>query len=89
MNINLHIERLILDGVELDAGQRRLLHRSVEVELERLLTQGGVAKELAGGGAVPQVSANGIRLAANDPARMGREIAQSVYGGFGDGGIRK
>ena len=89
MNINLHIERLILDGVELNAGQRRLLHRSVEAELGRLLTQGGVAKELAGGAAVSQVSASGIRLAANDPARMGRQIAQSVYGGIGDGGIRK
>lgn len=84
MNINLLIERLILDGVNIQPGQRHLLQASVETELARLLTDGGVSPSISGSGALPQVSANGIQLArSNDPVQMGRQIARSVYGGIG------
>lgn len=84
MNINLHIERLVLDGVNIPPGQRHLLQASVETELARLLTDGGVSPSLAGGVALPHASANGIQLAGgNDPVQIGRQIAQSVYGGIG------
>jgi hypothetical protein len=84
MNINLHIERLILDGVNIQPSQRHLLQASVETELARLLADGGVSSSLAAGGALPHVSANGLQLAGgNDPTRLGRQIAQSVYGGIG------
>jgi len=84
MDIQLHIERLILDGVNLTPGHRRLLQATVETELARLLTDGGVASSLAGGVALPQVSAGDIQLAGgNDPVQLGRQIAQSVYGGIG------
>jgi hypothetical protein len=84
MNINLHIERLIFDGVNIEPSQHHLLQASVETELARLLTDGGVSPSLAAGSALPQVSASGIQLAGgNDPVQMGRQIAQSVYGGIG------
>jgi hypothetical protein len=84
MNINLHIERLVLDGVNIAPGQRHLLQASVEAELTRLLTDGGLSAGLAQGAAVPRLSTGGIQLAGgNNPARIGRQIAQSVYGGIG------
>lgn len=84
MNINLHIDRLILDGVNITPSQRHLLQASVQTELARLFTEGGMSSGLASGGALPHVSASGIQLAnGNDPAQLGRQIAQSVYGGIG------
>ena len=83
MNINLHIERLVLDGVNIAPGQRHLLQTSVETELTRLLTDGGLAPGLAQGTALPRLSTSGILLAGNNPTQLGRQIAQSVYGGIG------
>ena len=84
MNINLHIERLVLDGVNIAPGQRHLLQTSVTTELTRLLADGGLSPSLAQGTALPRMSTSGIQLAGgNDPTRLGRQIAQSVYGGIG------
>lgn len=84
MNINLHIDRLILDGVNIPHGQRHLLQTSMQTELAKLFTEGEVSPGLASGGAVPLVSVNDIQLSSdNDPAQLGRQIAHSVYGGIG------
>ncbi|MGH8761966.1 MAG: hypothetical protein ACREUR_01900 [Nitrosospira sp.] len=84
MNINLHIDRLILDGVNIPHHQRHLLQASVESELTRLFTARGVPQHLASGGASPHVQANGINLSSgSDPVNLGHQIARSVYGGFG------
>jgi hypothetical protein len=83
-HIQLHIERLVLEGVAIAPGQRALLQAAVEAELGRLLTQGGLTEGLAGGGALPSIRASAIQLApGGDPQRMGTQIAQSVYGGIG------
>ncbi|MDO9164089.1 MAG: hypothetical protein Q8N35_15345 [Methylococcaceae bacterium] len=83
MNITLHIERLILDGVNIAPDQRHLLQASLTLELTRLLTQGGLAANLIEGVAMPKLSANGLQLTGNNPTQLGQEIAQSVYGGIG------
>jgi hypothetical protein len=83
MNINLHIERLVLDGVNIAPGQRHLLQASVETELTRMLTEGGVSSSLTQGSALSRLSTSGIQLTGNNPAQLGRQIAQSVYGGIG------
>lgn len=84
MNINLHIERLVLDGVDTASGQRHLLQSAVETELSRLLIEGGLAHQLTGGGALPRINSPAIQLnGGNDPARLGRKIAGAVYGGIG------
>ena len=81
MNINLHIERLILDGLTLEAGQRGLLQAAVEAELSRLLSERGVAPALQTGGAQPHVRADAIQLAAeSNPTKLGLQIARSVHG---------
>lgn len=84
MNVNLHIERLVLDGVPLAPGDRPLLRAAVEGELSRLLTEGGLSAGLRSGGAMPTVRANPMLIHGDaNPSRMGQEIARSVYGGIG------
>ncbi len=84
MNINLNIEQLILDGIDLPHHQRPFLQASVEAELGRLLTTGGLAADLQSGGAVPRLSAEAIQLTGDsNPTTLGQQIARSVYGGLG------
>lgn len=84
MNINLHIERLVLDGVNIEPRHRSLLQQAVQTELTRLLVTGGLSQDFAGGFAVPRISAPSIPLAAdNQPTQLGQQIARSVYRGIG------
>jgi hypothetical protein len=82
MNINLHIERLILDGVNIAPNQRHLLQASVETELTRLLTEGRLASRLDQGTALPRLTTSSIHITGNNPTQLGQQIAQSVYGGI-------
>jgi hypothetical protein len=83
MNIRLHIERLVLDGVPLGLDGRRALQAAVEAELTQLLTDGGLSAGLLSGGAVPQLQAEAIQLASDEnPARLGTQVAQVVYDGL-------
>lgn len=84
MNVNLHIERLILEGIDLDPAQRPILQAAVEVELGRLIAEGGVGASLAGGRAVPSLRAHGFQMSGDgNPRQLGRRIAGAVYGGIG------
>lgn len=85
MNINLHIDRLILDGLPISHSQGPLVQAAVEAELARLLTENGLTANLQAGIAVPSVRANGIQFTSgSSPAQMGMQIAQSVYSGIGN-----
>ncbi|MDC8448248.1 MAG: hypothetical protein LV473_07810 [Nitrospira sp.] len=84
MNVNLRIDRLVLDGMEIAPEQCPVLQAAVETELSRLLTEGGLSPSLARGVAVPRLSARDIPMAsASSPTELGHRIAQSVYGGIG------
>lgn len=84
MNVNLHIDRLVLEGIDLDHAQRPLLQAALEAELGRLLAQGGVGPGLAAGGAVPAIKAGGFETSGeSNPVQLGRQIAGAVYGGIG------
>jgi len=84
MNVNVHIERLVLEGVDVASEQRGALHAAVETELVRLLTQGGLASHLSGGGATPRIDGGAISVpGGRKPAQLGRQIAAAVYGGIG------
>jgi hypothetical protein len=87
MDVSLHIDRLILDGIDLPHAQRPLLQAAVEGELARLLLAGGLAPGWEGGGAVPRISGGTMQLAGDgDPAGLGQSIARAVYGGIGSWG---
>ena len=83
MNINLHIERLVLDGINIAPGQRDLLQASVTTELTQLLNNAGLAGNLVEGVSLPRLSTSSIQLTGNSPTQLGQQIAQSVYGGIG------
>jgi hypothetical protein len=83
MNINLHIERLVLDNLPITRQQGPLVQAAVERELSRLLTEQGFASSPSDL-SVPAVKTDGIQLDSNnpDPMQLGTQIAQSVYGGI-------
>lgn len=85
MNINLHIERLILDGIAMQPGQHYLLQASVQTELTRLLGEGGLAGHfLMAGGTQARILSPSIRLDSGlASADLGQQIAGAVYAGIG------
>jgi hypothetical protein len=84
VNINVHIERLLLDAVDVQYGQRHLLTAALETELARLLSEGALAPMLSSGGALVRINAPSIQINHGiGAADIGRQIAGSIYGGIG------
>jgi len=84
MKINLHIERLILEGLPVNSHDGPQVRAAVQAELSRLLGSHGFSDEFQAGGAVAAIRAHPIRLEAQaSPSQVGRQIARSVYGGLG------
>lgn len=84
MNVELHINQLVLDGFTLTPHERALLRAAVEGELTRLLSEGGIGASWQSGGAVGSMRADSVHLPAdNSPALIGEQIARSVYSGIG------
>ena len=84
MNLRIHIERLVLDGLPLGPADGPVVQMAVEAELTRLLMQGGLSPELTANTALPARA--GAALPMQDgatPAEMGHGIARAVYGGIG------
>lgn len=76
MNINIDIEKLILEGMPISPSQARLLQAEVESELAKLLANEGLPNNLLSGGVVP---GGAIQLKPRtNPAQMGQQIAQEI-----------
>jgi hypothetical protein len=85
MNISLHIQRIILEGINLPVHQRPALQAAVTAELTRMLAEGGLTPDLTVGGALTFVRANDLQIPTGDnPTQLGNQIAQSVYSGIGN-----
>jgi len=93
MNINLLIERLMLDGLSVASGEAALVQAAVEAELGRLLTSSLFAS--ASSFAEARVAGGEIHLRPGASARdLGVEIGRSVFAsltpyGFGQLGQAK
>lgn len=86
MNISVHIERLVLDGLPLEQRHGRHLQAALEQELVRLLSHAKVPAGLSAGLDARRVDAGRIQLAERaNPAGVGQQIAAAVYRGFGGG----
>ena len=84
MSINLHIERLVLDGLPFEQRQGPHLQVAVEKELARLLTNSGSIALFNTGGTLASVKGSCIQVAEGvDATRLGKEIAAAVHGGVG------
>lgn len=84
MNINLHIEQLVLDGVLVARGQSAQVRQAVEQELTRLLATGELQKRAWTSGIdLHRLQTREIQVAQEPrPARLGEQIAGAVYGGL-------
>ncbi len=80
MNINIDVEKLILEGVPISPSQARLLQASVAAELERLLANEGLPDNLLSGGVVPGGAIQ--RKPGTNLTQMGQQIAQEIYRGM-------
>lgn len=85
MRINVQIDRLVVDGMDLDRRQRPLMQKAFERELSRLLGQDGLSSELASGIALRSLNAPSIQIAKENhsPDVFGAQVAQAVYKGIG------
>lgn len=84
MNIELHIERLVLEGLPLARTEGPELQAAVERELVRLLGEGGLGRGFATGGAVRSVRGGALNLAEGmNAVSLGEGIAGAVYTGLG------
>ena len=82
-DINLHIDRLVIDESLLSAGGHAALHAGLEAELARRLHAGGIPRSLFGS-ALPYLPADSVqRPARTDPAGLGRQIASSIATSLG------
>lgn len=79
--INLHIDRIVLDGVgQLDRGQLSL---GIQKELHRLISVQGLHGSLNQSGSIKQIVAGPITLTDSIKERsLGNKIAGSVYRGM-------
>jgi hypothetical protein len=84
VNVNLHIERLILDGLPVSSLQSAAVRSALERELARVLAQGGLPGQWGAGGAVPRLPVQQFTLAPGErPEAIGRHIARSLHRGIG------
>jgi hypothetical protein len=84
MNIHVHIDRLVLDGLPLAPADGQRVQAAFEAELGRLLAAEGPRSHLRVGGMVPSLPAGDLRLAhQSDPASLGHQLAGAVYEGIG------
>lgn len=82
MNINIDIERMILEGVAISPSQGRKLQAAVEAELTRLLATEGIPENWESSGVVPHVPGGAIQVKpGTNPTKMGQQIAQVIYRG--------
>jgi hypothetical protein len=84
MNINLHIERLVLEGLPTENRHSALVKAAIEAELTRLLTENGLSAGLQSGGVFPRLQANALQLGTEKTPQLGQQIAQSIYGSIGN-----
>lgn len=82
-NIHLHIEQLLLRGVELTPTQRQQLQASLEAALTQQLMQGGLAPELLRGTSQSLSAQVMPWRKGQDATQLGQGIARAVYGGIG------
>jgi hypothetical protein len=84
MKIQVHIERLVLEGLPVSGSQGPQIRSALQKELMRLLSAGGLSDELRGGMAVPSIRVGVIPFGPeNQGAKLGRRIARAVHEGIG------
>jgi len=83
MIVNIHIERLVLNGLSIPYHQQEHFQAAVETELGRLFSTNNLPNGIMEGGAVSHLSTGDIQLNnKKGPTHLGQQIAQAVYEGL-------
>lgn len=83
MNIHVHIDRIVVDGVGTTADQADIVKSAVHDELVRLLTQYGVSSALAQGGDYPSMDSGVLQVRPRmSPAAVGSGIGHALHEGL-------
>jgi hypothetical protein len=84
VNVNVHVERLVLDGVVLPPRERTRLERAFRSELALLLVDDHARAPSWASTLVPSAPVQTVRLpAATDGASVGRGVARAVHAAIG------
>ncbi|MBV6625810.1 MAG: hypothetical protein KI793_23260 [Rivularia sp. (in: Bacteria)] len=82
MNINLQIERIILDDIDIPRSQLYRLQAALETELSRLLNENNLPSHLQNGGNISSLPTTVNITKDITPEQIGVQIAQSVFRGI-------
>lgn len=84
MNINIHIERLVIDGFSVEPHQRADLKASVEAALSQQLVSQGIGSTMQSNNNCKSVKGGSISIEnISTPASLGHQIGNAVYMGIG------
>lgn len=84
MNVNLHIERLVLDGLDLPPRERLRLERAFRSELAQLLGSGHGRASSWSSAREQSTRVQTVRLpSASDGTSVGRRVAHAVHDAIG------
>jgi hypothetical protein len=84
MNVRLHIERLVFDGVPVSEASLPQVQAAIEQQLTGLIADRGLAAGLMANQTVPLIDGGELRLSADGgDAVLGRRIASALYEGIG------
>lgn len=80
MDVDLHIDSLILEGFALTDDEGRRVGESLRAELTRLLTDQGIPAALVAGQAIAHLEAEAFDLWRGiSPEELGIQIARGLY----------
>ena len=82
MNINLHIERLVLEGVDISVDEHKALQQNIIAELTQTLSSDSVAIDRCSGLFQAHTKVSEIQLGKDKLVRLGSDIAQALYRGI-------
>ena len=81
MNLEMEIEELVLHGFP--GMDKDRIARAVQMELERLITEGGVPASLQEGGDIARLEGGSFQVAPDLSAEeVGAQVARAIYGGM-------
>ena len=84
MNVNLHIDRLVLEGVSVEPRQRTELKAAVESELRQQLTNQGIGSMLQSSNNQQSIRGGSISVEnISKAASLGQQIGNAIYRGIG------
>lgn len=84
MNIELHIDRLVLEGLPLESRHGSQLREAIERELHQLLQSHSLAANMQVVQTIRRIQAPAIQFSQSPQLQsLGQQIAQSIYDGIG------